>query len=109
MVMQTITINTTTYKVANVVDGDYGDDALTTSETFEFDPDWDDATPVEWAADLLRTEGITDPSTVPFAPGAWYRNHYVFNCFEGLDAEVTAHLSGFTRAEQREIYALVTA
>lgn len=71
----------------------------------------DDGTPVEQAARHLIDEGITEPSSWPdWHPDLWWSDP---NGSREVDEETaerserTAHLYGFTHAEQHEVWELV--
>jgi hypothetical protein len=69
------------------------------------------ATPVEFAADSIRSEGCdTEPSSYPEwgGPHTWYSGEPFTGFRDGTTLEKSAHLHGFTEDQQLEIYARLT-
>ncbi len=61
------------------------------------------------AAKFLRHEGATEPSDSSGGPGTWYSTGFeTIDYRTGTDEEKNYHLNGFTPAEEREIFKLVT-
>jgi hypothetical protein len=117
----TITIYETHYKLDDVADGDFPRDDVRTrvvsyAGTLDdvYDPESDTTrqqTPVEWATELLRNEGLTEYSAYPdWQRRGWYSNpdgsYHVDNI--GSMCQPSGHLAGFSEAESRQLHALVT-
>ena len=78
----------------------------TETDTYDCEPDEIDQddlrTPVEIAADVLQF--VTEASSQPFQPGAWYSEESYVRPYTGETEEITYHLHGFTDAEQIAIH-----
>ena len=70
----------------------------------------DGVTAAAKAAEFLRREGATDPSSSFFHPGIWYSTgHDIVDYGTGTEEQKSYHLKGFSRDEEREVHGLVTA
>lgn len=106
--MATITIYKHYYKPEQIADGEIigGRKPFPSKHTHEVD----DGPVAEWAADLIDTEGCTEPSSYPDLQvgHTWYSGNFQSNNYTGERCDVSAHLSGFTPEEEREIYSRIT-
>jgi len=60
---------------------------------------------VQDAIDELISGGVTEASSSHFHPGIWYSTEFNTICYKtGTDESESYHLSGFTEAEEKQIY-----
>lgn len=108
---KTVTIYTRVWRDGDAFEADSvtPDDVDTEVTECETD-DW--ATAVVHAAELLRDNGCTAPSSAPnFDVDLWYSEAdggSVVNYRTGAYHELSAHLAGFTDTEQYQIWQLAT-
>jgi len=79
----------------------------TGTDIIEWEPN--DGNPVSWAVEVLNRRGTIEPSSSPpFTERTWYSGAGVDFARSGATVDVSAHLSGFTRAEVEQIGQRVT-
>jgi hypothetical protein len=97
---------------AEVVDGDREElDSWRNPYTLGQDMPWYGADRVEFAVSVIRAEGCdTEPSSYPDwgGPHTGYTGEPFTGFADGTTLEKSAHLHGFTEAQQREIYGRLT-
>ncbi len=60
------------------------------------------------AAKFLKYDGANEPSSSHFDRHIWYSTGYEPNYRTGEETEKSYHLKGFTEAEERQIFKLIT-
>jgi hypothetical protein len=97
---------------AEAVDGEREElDSWSNPYALSQDSPWSGAGPVEFAVSVIQAEGCdAEPSSYPEwgGPHTWYSGEPFTGFRDGTTLEKSAHLHGFTEAQQREIYARLT-
>lgn len=104
-----ITVYERVFDPADEIGWANGDPRVIDTETDVIEWEPDDGNPVGWAVDVLNRRGTMEPSaSPPFTERTWYSGAGIDFTHSGASVDLSAHLSGFTRAEVEQIGQRVT-